>query len=433
VINGGTLNIESPERYNAPARQLLDDIGIDLNAYLRQNQKNHGLYKSLGLGPAYFFDTETWGSDRLVKGGRSYESEPRGLTAEFMAQTPLNERARKDVRRLYDPQQPDYLPGLSSAEKKELLAKISYNDFLIKLAKVDPQVIWFLQTGPTGVLGVGTDATPALFWLTDGNAGFCCYEPRAHAQGRAGESSGWAAWAPTRGRKGHSLSRRQCHDCSIIGSRPHPRRRPGQDDGCRGAGQSELLTARSLRASSSNSPQQHGGQRFPRRGRSQASGVVASYVQSEKTYQVRGQVRGQACVMACWNMVIPYLVPSLPQKQKDALAFNVKAPIVYTSVAVRNWKAFQKLGVSHIEAPPMYHTSVSLTEAASLGGLQHPQNLDEPSFCTWCVRQIRPARRARNSIVWGAMICSVLRGKLLSATSANNWRALWSRADRSGK
>lgn len=26
----------------------------------------------------------------------------------------------------------------------------------------------------------------------------------------------------------------------------------------------------------------------------------------------------------------------------------------------------------------MYHTSVSLTEAASLGGLQHPQNPDEP-------------------------------------------------------
>jgi spermidine dehydrogenase len=77
-------------------------------------------------------------------------------------------------------------------------------------------------------------------------------------------------------------------------------------------------------------------------------------------------------------MVIPYLVPSLPQKQKDALAFNVKAPIVYTSVAVRNWKAFQKLGVSHIESPTMYHTSVSLTEAASLGELQHPQSSDEP-------------------------------------------------------
>jgi spermidine dehydrogenase len=58
-------------------------------------------------------------------------------------------------------------------------------------------------------------------------------------------------------------------------------------------------------------------------------------------------------------MMIPYLVPELPGTQKEALAFNVKAPLVYTRVAVRNWKAFQKLGISHINTPTMYHTSVS--------------------------------------------------------------------------
>ena len=34
ALNGGTLNIESPERYNAPSLKLLKDIGVDLDRFL---------------------------------------------------------------------------------------------------------------------------------------------------------------------------------------------------------------------------------------------------------------------------------------------------------------------------------------------------------------------------------------------------------------
>ena len=60
ALNGGTLNIESPLRYNAPAKQILADIGIDLDHYRAENAKNRELYPSLGLRSAYFFDKETW-------------------------------------------------------------------------------------------------------------------------------------------------------------------------------------------------------------------------------------------------------------------------------------------------------------------------------------------------------------------------------------
>jgi spermidine dehydrogenase len=102
--------------------------------------------------------------------------------------------------------------------------------------------------------------------------------------------------------------------------------------------------------------------------------VKLAYVRDGKAYRVRGR----ACVMACWNMFIPYLVPTLPTAQKEALAFNVKRPIVYTSVALRNWRSFHQLGVSHINTPGMYHSEVSLAEAVSLGDLKHPQSPDEP-------------------------------------------------------
>ena len=104
------------------------------------------------------------------------------------------------------------------------------------------------------------------------------------------------------------------------------------------------------------------------------TGVVVSYVNGGKTYQVKGA----AVVMACWNMFIPYLVPSLPDAQKKALAYNVKAPLVYTSVALKNWQAFQKLGIRSVTTPTMYHTSIALTEAASLGELRHAQTPQEP-------------------------------------------------------
>jgi spermidine dehydrogenase len=89
-------------------------------------------------------------------------------------------------------------------------------------------------------------------------------------------------------------------------------------------------------------------------------------------------LRAKSCIMACWNMFIPYLVPDIPAKQKEALAYGVKGPLVYTSVAVKNWQAWQKLGISSINAATMYHPSVSLTEAVSLGDLKHPQTPDDP-------------------------------------------------------
>jgi spermidine dehydrogenase len=49
----------------------------------------------------------------------------------------------------------------------------------------------------------------------------------------------------------------------------------------------------------------------------------------EVTYVRGGQarrVRGANCILACYNMIIPYLCPEMPAKQKEALAYCVKLP-----------------------------------------------------------------------------------------------------------
>src|SRR5215471_8483937 len=162
VLNGGTLNIESPERYNQPARQLLDAIGINLERFLDANSSNRQLYDSLGLGNAYFFDKETWGADKLVKtenaaGRNGAQDGPLlfGMTADFIARTPLSEQAKKDLLRIYSKEQPDYMPGLTSAEKQLKLAKMSYSDYLLNVAKADKQCLWFVQHTGEGNFCIG--------------------------------------------------------------------------------------------------------------------------------------------------------------------------------------------------------------------------------------------------------------------------------------
>src|SRR5262249_52936109 len=183
ALNGGTLNIESWHRYNEHARAVINDIGIDIDRFLSSNEKNRTLYRSLGLtGQATFFDKETWGVDKLFVrraggGGRgAAEAGGRGAGAgagaegggrgrggasvDDLSQMPLSPQAQKDMLRLYGGPHPDYMPGLSSAEKKVRLAKMSYQDFLLNLVKVDKQVLWFFHNQGTGSFCVGVDCFP---------------------------------------------------------------------------------------------------------------------------------------------------------------------------------------------------------------------------------------------------------------------------------
>ena len=84
-------------------------------------------------------------------------------------------------------------------------------------------------------------------------------------------------------------------------------------------------------------------------------------------------------MLACYNTMIPYLCPELPEPQKEALSYLVKAPLVYTHVALRNWSPFSKLGIRHIVAPGSYHTYTALDFPVSLGSYQFPSKPEEPA------------------------------------------------------
>jgi spermidine dehydrogenase len=89
-------------------------------------------------------------------------------------------------------------------------------------------------------------------------------------------------------------------------------------------------------------------------------------------------VRAKSVILACWHSMIPYICTELPAEQREALAYEVKVPIVYTNVLLRNWTAFQKLGISGAHCPGSYHTSVNLDMPVSVSGYQCSHKPEEP-------------------------------------------------------
>ena len=129
--------------------------------------------------------------------------------------------------------------------------------------------------------------------------------------------------------------------------------------------------------------------------RNVADGVELAYMRDGKLHRVAAE----HAVLACFNIVIPYIMPELPQAQREALAQNVKAPLVYTNVLVRNWQPWVKLGVHEIVAPMSFHSRVKLDYPVSLGGYRHPRDPSEP-MCLHLVHvpgDARPSTRAPSS------------------------------------
>ncbi len=105
-----------------------------------------------------------------------------------------------------------------------------------------------------------------------------------------------------------------------------------------------------------------------------ASEVEVTYVRNGSGYTARGR----GVVLACYNMIIPYLCPELPSEQQAALHSLVKTPLVYTSVALRNWQAFDRLKVHRIYAPGGYHVYFHLNPHVTIGRYRDAITPDDP-------------------------------------------------------
>jgi spermidine dehydrogenase len=93
------------------------------------------------------------------------------------------------------------------------------------------------------------------------------------------------------------------------------------------------------------------------------------------------RVRGRHVVFAAYNAMLPHVCPELPEAQKEALAYAEKVPLVYTSIAVRNWRAFAELGYNSVYIPKSkYIYSFGLDFPVSMGNYNFTSNPDQPTI-----------------------------------------------------
>src|SRR5665213_2965725 len=169
VINGGTLDIDSPRPYSAVSAGLLKSLGIEA-AKLRKECDDPSIYA--GLKSGVFFDKETFGAERLgtIDADEEGKAKPEEWKA-FVAKAPLSEGVKKSVLKIQTGAE-NYYPGLSNAQKKDKLWRLSYKDYLLNIVKADPATIALYQHRTDDLWGCGIDAISALDCWGVGLPGF---------------------------------------------------------------------------------------------------------------------------------------------------------------------------------------------------------------------------------------------------------------------
>jgi spermidine dehydrogenase len=376
---GGTQTITSPELYSREAKQLFQELGIEVKRF--EKYYDQSFYSSRGLSQGIFFDKETFGEDRLVLG---LGGNP---TVEALAKTPLSPAVQRDILRIHT-EDVDYLAGMNPAQKKAYLAKTSYKDYLLKNAKVAPGVIPFLQRSMYGLYGVGIDVIPA-----GDMAGF------GYMPGFAGLGT-----TDTDGPgMGLEVTRRDdepyiYHFPDGIASVPRLLVRALIPGIAPGSTMEDVVVAKFDYSKLDNSES-------PTRIRLNSTAVHAKNVGTagdskrvEVTYVRGGQaysVHANHCILACWNMVIPYMCPEMPEAQKEGLAYNVKVPLAYINVQLRNWTAFENLKIHAAHCPGSFYGAMEMDFPVSIGEYQFPQRSDEPCLVHLQYVPVGPGNTAR--------------------------------------
>ena len=398
---GGTFSIESPAPYSPVAQSVINELGIDVASYPKYVSKD--LYRSMGLVPNIFFDKETFGTDKLLAnpaplgGAENADSAnpDSKLWKQFLAEAPLSDQSKKDYERLFH-ESKDYLPGLSSDEKKAKLARMSYAKFLTDLVGVDEDVIKVLQIGPQPLFGLGIDAIAAQDAWGLNYPGF----KGMNLDPKPGQGMNRDAIPNEEAEKyffhfpdGNASIARMLVRKLIPSAIP-------------GGSATDIVTARAdySKLDRNSSPVRI--RLNSTAVRVKHMGDAATAEQVEVTYATGGKVYtvlGARCVLACWHVVIPYICEELPDKQKDALASAAKVPLLYTNVAIRNWKSFQKLGASSVYAPGGYHSRFNLDLPVSIGEYECAQKPGDPIVVHMMKTPCKPGRPAREQHRLGRM------------------------------
>jgi spermidine dehydrogenase len=362
---GGSQTLQEPSGYNEPAKTLLRDLGVNLEQF--ETAYDRKFYSRNGLHAGIHFNRSAWGKDRLVLfdfgafDGYLDLLPSRLSKQEGVAQMPISTSAQRELLHTMTTRT-DLFPELSDDAKYRYLNSISYRAFLEKHLDVTEPEVFALFQDMLADLGVGIEAAPAIRALIYGGL------PGIGATGLKIDEDYYDEPYI------HHFPDGNASIARLMVREMIPAVAPGST-------MEDIVTAK-FDYSKLDEPSS----RIRVRLLSTVIGVKndgdpKSAKRAHITY-VRGgkafRVTAKSCVLACYNAMIPFLCPELPEPQREALALQIKRPILYTNVALRNWQAWKKLGVGAVMAPGSYHINAMLDFPVSLGGYSNAKSPDDP-------------------------------------------------------
>ena len=361
ISYGGSQTLVEPRSASAIMQTLFQDVGIDLKRF--DTAFDQGFYKRHELGATTYFNAKHFGRDTLVRHPFcNYYNYLEGLPGaaisdeEAVAQTPLSDRGKQQLlsvlkgglhtlklednaleRYVETTNYFAYLKQTLGVDDTQVLRMARHSG--IDWSNAGAELLTIAEAKECGALGFAPvpvyDAdNPYIHHFPDGNAGVT----------RALVRHLIPSVAP-----GNNAE-------ALVDMRFDYREldRPGQSSRVRL--NSTVVNVRHQRGTQSR------------------DSVAISYVHDDTLHGVSAK----HVVMACYNMMIPHIVSDLPEAQADALRQQMKSPLIYTTVGLRNWRALKAQGLGLAMCPGNMHQTAFIDFPVSLGGYRYTQSPDEP-------------------------------------------------------
>ncbi|MFI4995598.1 MAG: NAD(P)-binding protein, partial [Hyphomicrobiales bacterium] len=300
---GGSESLQSPKGlYSDVAKGLIAELGIDIARFETAFERD--LYPSLGLSRGVFFPRESFSRDVLVAGDpmtvAADDIAPERRNAkpirDFISAFPVSAASKAQLIALFE-QNADPLPGKSLEEKLAVLEKTSYRDYLVKLLGCADEVANCFQGRTHDIYALGCDALAAAEAREAGLPGFDGLGLPKPSNPDLDEP--YIYHFPD----GNASLARLLVRSLIPAAAP-------------GAGMEDVVLAPFDygRLDAEGAPMRLRLDSMCVQARSGAGGAEVAYLREGKLHLVAGK----HAVLACFNMMIPYLMPELPQEQRAA-------------------------------------------------------------------------------------------------------------------
>ncbi len=376
---GGSESFEYPHEFSEVVLDLLEDLGVDMDRF--ESAYDSDFFKRHGLGAVTFFNKKEFGEDKVVNhpfcdypGFVEGLMRPKLSNEDASKQAPLSEKGKKQLLTVLN-SNPDIL-NIPKSELNQYVQSSYYFDYLKNILGVDDPGV--LRMARNSVVDYG--GTPELMSIAgaiESGALGMEYFAWKNALEEVGLDGGYIDNKDTYNVEKpfiHHFPDGNATIARMLVKKMVPNIGPGETV-------EEIILSdfdyaqldkpnnpTRLRLNSTVVNVEHAGNP------DSSSDVFVRYINGNKSYQIMGK----NVVMACYNMMIPYIVPNLPEKQEMALRKLTKIPLQFTTIGLKNWRAMKEMGIGMAMSPGNIHQAVGMDFPISMGGYEYTKSPDDP-------------------------------------------------------